>query len=180
MKQPEDRVTVDWVGGETGKGGGGMRSLADMRAEVARLADKIKRSAPRGAYAGAVKIGAPNHAARARTKLSQAEFAALAGVSERTLRTWESGEPVSQASAAKITAQLAALGQALAAPRRPVRYRDPMTGDTWSGRGLQPAWLRAKLQAGARLADFELGAPDPHRASINAAAQRAARSAGPA
>ena len=36
----------------------------------------------------------------------------------------------------------------------PVKYRSPMTHETWSGRGLQPAWLKAALAAGAKLSDF--------------------------
>lgn len=36
------------------------------------------------------------------------------------------------------------------------KYRDPATGDTWSGRGLQPKWLRAALSGGRKLADFAL------------------------
>lgn len=36
------------------------------------------------------------------------------------------------------------------------KYRDPSTGDTWSGRGLQPKWLRAAIAGGRKLADFKL------------------------
>jgi DNA-binding protein H-NS len=36
------------------------------------------------------------------------------------------------------------------------KYRDPATGDTWSGRGLQPKWLRAALSGGKKLTDFAL------------------------
>jgi DNA-binding protein H-NS len=36
------------------------------------------------------------------------------------------------------------------------KYRDPATGDTWSGRGLQPKWLRAALAGGKKLTDFAL------------------------
>ncbi len=36
------------------------------------------------------------------------------------------------------------------------KYRDPATGATWSGRGLQPKWLREALAAGRTLADFAL------------------------
>jgi DNA-binding protein H-NS len=36
------------------------------------------------------------------------------------------------------------------------KYRNKATGETWSGRGLQPKWLRAALTAGARLGDFAL------------------------
>ena len=34
------------------------------------------------------------------------------------------------------------------------KYRDKATGDTWSGRGLQPRWLKAALAAGRKLSDF--------------------------
>lgn len=34
------------------------------------------------------------------------------------------------------------------------KYRDPATGSTWSGRGLQPNWLRAALANGRALSDF--------------------------
>lgn len=36
------------------------------------------------------------------------------------------------------------------------KYRDPATGQTWSGRGLQPNWLKAALAGGRSLADFAL------------------------
>jgi|GraSoiStandDraft_12_1057312.scaffolds.fasta_scaffold531888_1 DNA-binding protein H-NS len=35
----------------------------------------------------------------------------------------------------------------------PVKYKD-RSGNTWAGRGAQPAWLREKLKAGAKLGDF--------------------------
>ena len=38
----------------------------------------------------------------------------------------------------------------------PPKYRDASTGDTWSGRGLQPKWLKAALQAGKKLQDFAI------------------------
>ncbi len=36
------------------------------------------------------------------------------------------------------------------------KYRNPATGDTWSGRGLKPKWLKAALDSGRSLADFAL------------------------
>lgn len=36
------------------------------------------------------------------------------------------------------------------------KYRHPQTGETWSGRGLQPKWLRSALEAGAQIDDFKL------------------------
>ena len=34
------------------------------------------------------------------------------------------------------------------------KYRNPATAETWSGRGLQPKWLKAALAAGRSLSDF--------------------------
>ncbi|HET9976030.1 MAG TPA: H-NS histone family protein [Burkholderiaceae bacterium] len=34
------------------------------------------------------------------------------------------------------------------------KYRNKVTGETWSGRGLQPRWLKAALAGGKKLADF--------------------------
>lgn len=36
------------------------------------------------------------------------------------------------------------------------KYRDPATGNTWSGRGLKPKWLAAALAEGKSLQDFAL------------------------
>lgn len=38
------------------------------------------------------------------------------------------------------------------------KYRDPVTGATWSGRGLKPRWLSAALAGGKALADFAIQA----------------------
>ncbi|WP_295643058.1 H-NS histone family protein [uncultured Methylibium sp.] len=34
------------------------------------------------------------------------------------------------------------------------KYRNAATGDSWSGRGLQPNWLKAALASGRKLDDF--------------------------
>jgi len=36
------------------------------------------------------------------------------------------------------------------------KYRNPATGDTWSGRGLKPKWLVAAMAGGKTLADFTI------------------------
>ena len=36
------------------------------------------------------------------------------------------------------------------------KYRNAATGATWSGRGLQPKWLKAALDAGRKLSDFAI------------------------
>lgn len=37
-----------------------------------------------------------------------------------------------------------------------VKYRNQATGETWSGRGLQPKWLKAAITGGAKLEDFNV------------------------
>ena len=34
------------------------------------------------------------------------------------------------------------------------KYRDPETGDTWTGRGKRPRWLQARINAGRTLESF--------------------------
>ncbi|MDN3543838.1 MAG: H-NS family nucleoid-associated regulatory protein [Roseateles asaccharophilus] len=36
------------------------------------------------------------------------------------------------------------------------KYRNQATGETWSGRGLQPKWLKAAIANGAKLEDFHV------------------------
>jgi DNA-binding protein H-NS len=36
------------------------------------------------------------------------------------------------------------------------KYRHEATGETWTGRGLQPKWLKAELATGRRLEEFAL------------------------
>ena len=36
------------------------------------------------------------------------------------------------------------------------KYRDANTGNTWSGRGLQPRWLKEALASGKELSDFAI------------------------
>lgn len=46
-------------------------------------------------------------------------------------------------------------GAATKAPSKvAAKYRNKATGETWSGRGLQPKWLKAALAGGAQLSDF--------------------------
>lgn len=36
------------------------------------------------------------------------------------------------------------------------KYRNPATGETWTGRGLQPKWLKAALAQGRTLTEFSV------------------------
>ena len=38
----------------------------------------------------------------------------------------------------------------------PAKYRNASTGESWSGRGLQPKWLKAAIASGRKLGDFAL------------------------
>lgn len=38
------------------------------------------------------------------------------------------------------------------------KYRNPATGDTWSGRGLKPNWLRAAIMQGRQVEEFAVTA----------------------
>lgn len=36
------------------------------------------------------------------------------------------------------------------------KYKNPETGDTWSGRGLKPKWLKAAIEGGKKIEDFAI------------------------
>jgi DNA-binding protein H-NS len=36
------------------------------------------------------------------------------------------------------------------------KYRDPETGNTWTGRGLMPKWLKARVDAGQKVEAFAI------------------------
>ena len=38
--------------------------------------------------------------------------------------------------------------------KAPVKYRNPMTGETWSGRGLMPKWLKVRMAEGHKLDEY--------------------------
>ena len=52
--------------------------------------------------------------------------------------------PTVRAAASKPTGKVAA------------KYRNAATGESWTGRGLQPKWLKSALAAGAKIEDFAL------------------------
>jgi DNA-binding protein H-NS len=59
-------------------------------------------------------------------------------------------------SAADLTtrAPVAARKSSASGSKLAPKYRNAATGDTWSGRGLQPKWLRAELASGRTLDEF--------------------------
>jgi DNA-binding protein H-NS len=57
-------------------------------------------------------------------------------------------------SAADITGRNSPKPKATSGKKVAAKYRNSSTGETWSGRGLQPKWLKAALAAGRKLSDF--------------------------
>jgi DNA-binding protein H-NS len=57
--------------------------------------------------------------------------------------------------AGKTTA-VRAPGAAKPASKVAAKYRNAATGESWTGRGLQPKWLKSALAAGAKIEDFAL------------------------
>lgn len=57
---------------------------------------------------------------------------------------------------------LSDLGTRAPAPKKtptgkvPAKFRNAATGESWSGRGLQPKWLKAALASGRSMSDFAL------------------------
>jgi len=54
-------------------------------------------------------------------------------------------------SAADLTARAT---KKSAGAKVPAKFRNKATGETWSGRGLQPRWLKAAIAEGRKLSDF--------------------------
>lgn len=57
-------------------------------------------------------------------------------------------------TASDMTTKAAPKGKSATTKKAAIKYRNTATGDTWSGRGLQPRWLKAALAQGAKLGDF--------------------------
>lgn len=56
------------------------------------------------------------------------------------------GKAVAPAKSPKASSQ--------AGRKVPPKYRNPHSGETWTGRGLQPKWVQAALASGKKLEDF--------------------------
>ncbi len=47
-------------------------------------------------------------------------------------------------------------GSAAAGRKVAPKYRNAATGETWTGRGLQPKWVQAAIASGEKLEDFAI------------------------
>ncbi len=104
-----------------------MSSLQDLLAQRAEIEKKIA-DVQRDAHIGAV----------AKVRAMMAEFGLTA------------------ADIAGKATTVRAAGVAKPAGKVAAKYRNAATGDTWTGRGLQPNWLKAALAAGAKIEDFTI------------------------
>jgi DNA-binding protein H-NS len=59
-------------------------------------------------------------------------------------------------TAADLSGKAPSAAKAEGAKKVAAKYRDPATGQTWTGRGLKPKWLTAALAGGKKLEDFAL------------------------
>jgi DNA-binding protein H-NS len=57
---------------------------------------------------------------------------------------------------ADLGTRSAAAPKAVAAKKVAAKYRNTATGDSWSGRGLQPNWLKRALVDGRSLDEFKV------------------------
>ena len=80
--------------------------------------------------------------------LSELQAAIALEVTGRHARIREQLEAQAAAIGAKVTFPGNGKGQAV-----PVKYRGP-NGETWTGRGMKPVWLREQLDGGMNLEDF--------------------------
>lgn len=116
------------------------KSLSDLLAQKAALEKQIAefQKEKRGE-------------AVAKVKALMAEYG-LTAVDIVGGKTAKAAAPAAPAPAAAAPAKKSkAAGRKVAA-----KYRNPATGDTWSGRGLKPRWLVAAMAGGKTLADFTI------------------------
>lgn len=111
------------------------------------------------AYAVGVEIARQGHT-RWSAEFLDANAAALRGLRDAAadeahaemLRGFEDGQPIpARKPELKQRAEEAA---APAGGKIVAKYRDPATGQTWSGRGLKPRWLVAAIEEGRTLDEF--------------------------
>jgi DNA-binding protein H-NS len=143
-----------------------MAKLTDLLAQKAALERKIAE-ARRAERADAIE---QVRALMARYGLTLADLAPKRRSAGAT--TAPAAEPAAPARRASRKGQ--PLGKV--APK----YRDPETGRTWSGRGLQPRWLSAALAAGRPIDAFRIAAPQEATAAADPAADLARATGAPA
>ncbi len=75
-------------------------------------------------------------------------------MSEYGLTVADLGSKGAGKGAAKGSTKGAAKAGSRSGAKVAVKYRNAATGDTWSGRGLRPNWLKAALASGRKIDEF--------------------------
>ena len=72
---------------------------------------------------------------------------------------FECGAHCASGAEIKVPVVVAITPPAPTKPKLPPKFRNPETGDTWTGRGLKPKWLEQALAEGKSLDEFLVDAP---------------------
>lgn len=124
-------------------------------AEAPTLAERMA-----GAYAAGMEIARQGHT-RWSAAFLDADVAALSGLREdaaddvqsELLRGFDDGKAQADQADTQGRRRLFA-EEPKGAGKAPVKYRNSETGESWSGRGLRPAWLRIAIDGGRAQEDF--------------------------
>ena len=57
-------------------------------------------------------------------------------------------------TAADLSEKVSARARGVGGKKVAAKYRNTATGEAWSGRGLQPKWLKAAIAGGRKITDF--------------------------
>lgn len=102
-----------------------LQQLLDQKAELERQIEATRRNERADAIA------------KVRALMSE-QGLTLADISGKSATPRASGSGGSRTSGSKVAA----------------KYRNTATGESWSGRGLQPKWLKAALASGRKIEEF--------------------------
>ena len=80
-----------------------------------------------------------------------AQIKALMAEHELTLADLGGKAVVNGTAAPRASGKSAQAGRKVAP-----KYRNPATGETWTGRGLKPKWIQAAIAGGKKLEDFAI------------------------
>lgn len=107
-------------------------------------------------YLLAQKVALDKQAAELERKLAQAQKAAKADVIAQIKALMAqhglTAADLASASSGSKSKQNGFSGGGKVAPK----YRNPATGETWTGRGLKPKWMAAAIESGKKLGDFAI------------------------
>lgn len=151
------------VAGDCAEPAGPPADASPESADAPTLAERMA-----GAYAAGMEIARQGHK-RWSTEFLAADAAALSGLRDAAadevhaemLRGFEDGSVLADLEARRRSASTDTqerrrlfAAEPKGAGKVVAKYRNPTTGESWSGRGLRPRWLVAAMDEGKALDDF--------------------------